>query len=70
MKKNSDDISKMRTAAVDEINSKILELRRSLMKSRFELSSGQLKDVSVIKVIRRNIAKLLTYLRLKKINNL
>jgi len=70
MKKNSDDISKMRTATVDEINSKILELRRSLMKSRFELSSGQLKDVSVIKVIRRNIAKLLTYLRLKKINNL
>lgn len=66
MKKNSDDISKMRTATVDEINSKILELRRSLMKSRFELSSGQLKDVSVIKVIRRNIAKLLTYLRLKK----
>lgn len=70
MKKNSDDISKMRTATVDEINSKILELRRSLMKSRFELSSGQLKDVSVIKIIRRNIAKLLTYLRLKKINNL
>ncbi len=66
MKKNSDDISKMRTATVDEINSKILELRRSLMKSRFELSSGQLKDVSVIKIIRRNIAKLLTYLRLKK----
>ena len=70
MKKNSDDISKMRTATVDEINSKILELKRSLMKSRFELSSGQLKDVSVIKIIRRNIAKLLTYLRLKKINNL
>ena len=64
--KKTDDILKMKSASLDEINSKILELRRFLMKSRFELSSGQLKNVSVIKTVRKDIARLLTYLNLRK----
>lgn len=62
--KKANDILNMKNATPDEINLKVLELRRELMKCRFSLASGQLKDTSVIRSIRGNIARLLTYLKL------
>ena len=68
MKKNN-DILNMKSATPDEINAKVLELRRELMQSRFSLFSGQLKNTSVMKNIRKSIARLLTYLKLSDLNN-
>ncbi len=68
MKKNN-DILNMKNATSDEISAKVLELRRELMKNRFSLFSGQLKNTSVMKNIRRDIARLLTYLRLNDLKS-
>jgi len=68
MKKNN-DILNMKNATSDEISAKVLELRRELMKNRFSLFSGQLKNTSVVKNIRRDVARLLTYLRLNDLKS-
>ncbi len=61
MKKNN-DIAKMKTASADEINSKVIGLKKDIMKHRFELVSGQLKNTSVIGKNRKDVARLKTYL--------
>ncbi|MDR2934065.1 MAG: 50S ribosomal protein L29 [Rickettsiales bacterium] len=63
MKKNN-DIVKMKTASADEVNSKIIIMKRDIMKHRFELISGQLKNTSVIGKIRKDVARLKTYLQI------
>lgn len=67
MVKNN-DVLKLKNASADEINTKIVELKKDLMKLRFQLVAGQLKDVTAIKNIRRNIARLKTFLNAKKDN--
>ncbi len=61
MVKNN-EVLKLKSASADEINTKIVELKKDLMKLRFQLVAGQLKDVTAIKNIRRNIARLKTFL--------
>ncbi|HOL21692.1 MAG TPA: 50S ribosomal protein L29 [bacterium] len=55
-----EDLKKWREATVDEINSRIAELQNQLYKLRHQLRIGQLKDFSIIKKTRREIAVLKT----------
>ncbi len=61
MKSNA-DILKMKTASAEELKAQILSMKKDMMKMRFELTTGQLKDVSSISKTRKNIARLKTFL--------
>lgn len=58
-KKN--DILKLRTATADQMQEKIVELKKTLMNLRFGLATGKLSNVSEIKKVRRDIARLKTF---------
>jgi large subunit ribosomal protein L29 len=47
----------------DELASRLVETRRELLNLRFQLATGQLDNVSQIKSVRRDVARVLTVLR-------
>jgi|YelNatPaOPRAMG01_1025707.scaffolds.fasta_scaffold288264_2 large subunit ribosomal protein L29 len=57
-----EELKKWREATVEEINSRILELRSHLYRLRHQLRIGQMKDFSIIKKTRREISVLKTLL--------
>jgi large subunit ribosomal protein L29 len=54
------DIDKLRALTDAELDQALGEARRDLWQARFELSTRQLKDYSVISRTRRTIARILT----------
>jgi large subunit ribosomal protein L29 len=54
------DIDKLRALTDAELEQALGEARRDLWQARFELSTRQLKDYSVISRTRRTIARILT----------
>jgi large subunit ribosomal protein L29 len=55
--------SELRLLSVEELNSKIAEVRRESMNLRFQMVTGQLTDTSRLKQVRRVIAKFETIKR-------
>jgi large subunit ribosomal protein L29 len=47
----------------DELASRLVETRRELLNLRFQLATGQLDNVSQLKSVRRDVARVLTVLR-------
>ena len=47
-----------------ELDSKVKELKEELFNLRFQLATGQLQNTRVIKGVKRDIARVLTALRL------
>ncbi|MCM8772402.1 MAG: 50S ribosomal protein L29 [candidate division WOR-3 bacterium] len=58
-----EEIKKWREASKEEIENKILELKRKLYELKNQLLIGQLKNYSQIKEIKKDIARLKTILR-------
>jgi len=54
------DIDKLRALTDAELDQALGEAKRDLWQARFELSTRQLKDYSVISRTRRTIARILT----------
>jgi large subunit ribosomal protein L29 len=54
------DIDRLRALTDAELDQALGEARRDLWQARFELSTRQLKDYSVISRTRRTIARILT----------
>lgn len=54
------DIDKLRALTDAELDQALGEARRDLWQARFELSTRQLKDYSVVSRTRRTIARILT----------
>tara|TARA_B100001750_G_C15510696_1_gene603435 strand:- start:1630 stop:1836 length:207 start_codon:yes stop_codon:yes gene_type:complete len=59
-------ISEFRELTIDELELKILELKKDLMDSRFLLATSQLEDTSVFRKIKKQIAQASTILSQKK----
>ena len=59
-------ISEFRELTIDELELKILELKKDLMDSRFLLATSQLEDTSVFIKIKKQIAQASTILSQKK----
>ncbi len=57
----------MRLMGLDEIDTKIIEIRNEYMTLRFQAVSGQLTDTSKLRQTRRLIAKLETIKREKQL---
>ena len=53
----------IRDLSTSEIQTKIEEAREELRNLRFQLAVGQLTDLTRMRAVRRNIARLLTILR-------
>ena len=54
------DIDKLRALTDAELDQALGEAKRDLWQARFELSTRQLKDYSVVSRTRRSIARILT----------
>ncbi len=52
----------IRKLAAEEIRTKIVDARDEMMKLRFQQVTGQLTDSSHLKVLRRDIARMVTIL--------
>ena len=55
--------AEIRLLTKDEIRAKLSDLRQEKMNLRFQAVSGQLSDVSRVKEVRRDIARMETILR-------
>ena len=54
--------------SLDELEISLTNFRKEIMNLRFQKSMGQLEEPSRIKVVRKEIAKTLTQMRLRKGN--
>ena len=55
-------VNDLRELSITELKNKIVDLKKELMDSRFALATSQLKDTSVFKKIRKEIAQANTVL--------
>lgn len=50
----------VRALSIDEVKAKLVDAREELMKLRFQQVSGQLTDTSRLRIVRRDVARLMT----------
>lgn len=62
-------VNDLRELSVQELENKIVDLKKELMDSRFGLATSQIEDTSVFKKIKKEIAQANTVLT-EKINEL
>jgi len=53
-------IGDVRAMSPDEVEDKVLELKKEQFNLRFQRATGQLESTSRVRVVRRDIARLLT----------
>ena len=53
----------------DELDLSLVNFRKEIMNLRFQKSMGQLEKPSRIRIVRKEIAKILTQLKLRKEKN-
>lgn len=58
----------IRNLSTTEIQGKVQELKVELFNLRFQLATGQLENTSRIKDVRKTIARMLTILRERELN--
>ena len=59
-------ISDLRELSILELETKVSELKKELMESRFSLATSQIEDTSIFKKIKKQIAQANTVLNQKK----
>ena len=52
----------IRKMSVEEMSAKLADMREELMKLRFQQVTGQLTDTSHLRILRRDIARMVTLL--------
>ena len=56
-------VAELRDLSVDELQGKATELQEELFNLRFQLATGQIENVSRIRTIRRDLARVKTLQR-------
>ena len=59
-------INDLRELSISELETKVSELKKELMESRFSLATSQIEDTSIFKKIKKQIAQVKTVLNQKK----
>ena len=59
-------INDLRELSIPELETKVSELKKELMDSRFSLATSQIEDTSIFKKIKKQIAQANTVLNQKK----
>ena len=52
----------LKTKSGDELKTELLELKKEALNLRFQKASGQLENTARVRVVRRDIARILTVL--------
>ena len=60
------DALEIRNLTTDEILTELDDAREELMKLRFQIATGELTDFNRLRIMRRNIARLMTVLTERK----
>jgi large subunit ribosomal protein L29 len=60
MMKKSSRLSDLRVMTEDQLNDEALKLRKERFNLRFQKASGQLQDTARVRVVRRDIARVMT----------
>ena len=58
--KKSSRLSDLRVMTEDQLNDEALKLRKEQFNLRFQKASGQLQDTARVRVVRRDIARVMT----------
>jgi len=58
--------SKVRELSIEDISNKVKELRKDLLKLRFQSTTGQVKNPVKKRGMRRDIARMLTIIKEKQ----
>lgn len=59
--------SEIRDLKIEEVESKLADAREELMKYRFQQVTGQLTDTSRLRILRRDIARMMTVLNQRRV---
>ena len=59
-------INDLRELSISELETKVSELKKELMESRFSLATSQIEDTSIFKKIKKQIVQANTVLNQKK----
>ena len=62
-------INDLRAMSIDELEKKLLELKKEQLNLRIQHSTGQLSNTAVIRSVRRDIAKINTLITERKKNS-
>ena len=58
--KNASRLSDIRVMTEDQLNDETLKLKKEQFNLRFQKASGQLQDTARVRVVRRDIARVMT----------
>jgi large subunit ribosomal protein L29 len=58
--KSSSRLSDIRVMTEDQLNDEALKLKKEQFNLRFQKASGQLQDTARVRVVRRDIARVMT----------
>jgi len=58
--KSTNRLSDLRVMTEDQLNDEALKLRKERFNLRFQKASGQLQDTARVRVVRRDIARVMT----------
>jgi large subunit ribosomal protein L29 len=61
--------SDARAMTVDQLDDEVLKLKKEQFNLRFQRATGQLENTSRVRVVRRDIARILTIARQKRIGD-
>lgn len=63
------DLKDTRNNSSEELQAKLLDLKKELFNLRFQLTTGQLENPMRIREVKRSIAQIKTVIREKEINS-
>jgi large subunit ribosomal protein L29 len=66
----SKEADKLRDTPEDELDTKLAEAKEELFNLRFQLVTGQLDNPMQIKVVRKQVARILTLMRERELEEL
>ena len=65
--KNASRLSDIRVMTEDQLNDEALKLKKEQFNLRFRKASGQLQDTARVRVVRRDIARVMTVAAQKRV---
>ena len=65
--KTSSRLSDIRVMTEDQLNDEALKLKKEQFNLRFQKASGQLQDTARVRVVRRDIARVMTVAAQKRV---
>ncbi|MBT4648946.1 50S ribosomal protein L29 [bacterium] len=60
-------IAELRKLDIEKLNEKLVELRNKNRELRFSIANNQLKNVRELRIVKKDIAKILTVLNEKRV---